>query len=166
MEKQLAENDARRSLWGELVLYGGMAGGVAAPLKLIVHHIFTWTSHARPFYAKLNAYLIHGHHHRGGFAEAIFGELGDVAIGALLGILLSLVLRHSRPRYHWWLGAGFGFGIWFLTLAGGNLTHIIPQNETDAVSLLAHLLAMIAFGLFVVLASRVWKPLRDRIRIS
>ncbi|MCL6613888.1 MAG: hypothetical protein K6U03_04615 [Firmicutes bacterium] len=84
-------------------------------------------------------------------------------IGAFLGALISLVLRHSRPRYHWWLGAGLGFGIWFASLAFGNLVRIIKADQTDPWSLFAHLLAMLAFGLLIVLASRIWPAYRQRI---
>ncbi|MGE5552145.1 MAG: hypothetical protein ACM3ZC_16700 [Bacteroidota bacterium] len=71
-----------------------------------------------------------GHYHTRGFAEFIFGELSDMAIGALSGVLVSFVLRHSRPKYHWWLGAGLGYGIWFASLAFGHLTKIIKDALT------------------------------------
>ncbi|MGE5551306.1 MAG: hypothetical protein ACM3ZC_12375 [Bacteroidota bacterium] len=150
-------------LWGELVLFGGVVGAVAALLKLLVHHVFVWTGVAKPFYAKLTAFFSHGHFHVKGFGEVIFGELSDMAIGALFGILVSFVLRHSRPRYHWWLGAAIGFGIWFVTLAFGNLTKLLSNKDSDPWSLFAHLLAMVVFGLLIVLASRIWKPYRERI---
>lgn len=160
-------NNAKRQdlhgQWGELILFGGTAGAIAAPLKLLVHHIFEWTHLAKAFYTDLNAYLIHGHHQAKGFAEFIFGEMGDMAIGAFFGILVSFVLRHSRPRYHWWLGAALGFGIWFFSLAFGNLTKIIKAGETDPWSLFAHFLAMLAFGLLIVLASRIWPAYRERV---
>ena len=152
-----------RDLWGELVLFGGVVGAVAAPLKLLVHHVFVWTGLAKLFYAKLTAFLSHGHYHPRGFGEFVFGELSDIAIGALFGVLVSFVLRHSRPRYHWWLGAALGFGIWFASLAFGNLTKILKDVDTDPWSLFAHLLAMVVFGLLIVLASRIWKPYRERI---
>ncbi|MGE5598956.1 MAG: hypothetical protein ACM3XS_06215 [Bacteroidota bacterium] len=151
--------------WGELILFGGAAGAIAAPLKLLVHHAFKWTHLAKPFYTELNAYLIHGHHRTMGLAEFIFGELGDMAIGAMFGILVSFVLRGSRPRYHWWLGAAFGFGIWFSTLAFSNLTKIVKPEMTDPWSLFAHLLAMLAFGLLIVLASRIWPAYRERLEL-
>ena len=149
--------------WGELILFGGAAGAAAAPLKLLVHHIFEWTGLAKPFYTQITAYLTHGHFKMEGLAASVFGELGDMAIGAFLGTLISFVLRHSRPRYHWWLGAGLGFGIWFASLAFGNLAKIIKPDQTDPWSLFAHLLAMLAFGLLIVLASRIWPAYRQRI---
>lgn len=149
--------------WGELMLFGGAAGAVASVLKLLVHHAFEWTHLAKHLYGDLNAYLIHGHFHAVGLAEQVFGELGDMAIGAFFGILASFVLRHSRPKYHWWLGAGLGFGIWFASLAFGNLVGIIKPDMTDPWSLFAHLLAMLAFGLLIVLATRIWPAYRERV---
>ena len=146
--------------WSSLA---GIVGAAAAPLKFLVHHVFVWLGLAKPFYAKLTAYLSHGHFHVKGFGEIIFGELSDMAIGALFGVLVSIALRHSRPRYHWWLGVALGFGIWFASLAFGNLTKLLKDVDTDPWSLFAHLLAMIAFGLLIVVASRVWPTYRERI---
>ncbi|NLG85325.1 MAG: hypothetical protein GX493_12135 [Firmicutes bacterium] len=148
---------------GELILFGGAAGAAAALLKLLVHHVFEWTGLAKPFYTNITSYLVHGHFKMKGLTGFFFGELGDMAIGAFLGALISFVLRHSRPRYHWWLGAGLGFGIWFASLAFGNLAKIIKAGQTDPWSLFAHLLAMVAFGLSIVLASRIWPAYRERI---
>ncbi|MGE5528292.1 MAG: hypothetical protein ACM3X6_04020 [Patescibacteria group bacterium] len=155
--------ETRGEYWGDLLLFGGVAGAVAAPLKLIVHHIFEWTHLAKPFYTALNAYLIFGHHQVKGFVESLFVEMGDIAIGAMFGILVSFILRHSRPRYHWWLGAGLGFSIWYFSLAFGNLTKIIRPQTIDPWSLFAHLLAMLAFGLLIVLASRIWPSFRAQV---
>ena len=163
MAQSAKEPNDLHGQWGELILFGGVAGAIAALVKLLVHHIFQWTHLAQPFYSQLTAYLSHGHFHEKGFAEFIFGELSDMAIGAFFGILISFVLRHSRPKYHWWLGAGLGYGIWFSSLAFGNLAKIIKSKQTDPWSLFAHLLAMIAFGLLIVLASKIWPAYRERI---
>lgn len=152
-----------RGQWGELILFGGTVGAVAALIKLLVHHAFVWIHLAKPFYTTLNAYLIHGHHQVRGFANAIFGEMGDMAIGALFGVMASFILRYSRPRYHWWLGVALGVGIWFVSLAFGNLAKIIKPGETEPWSLFAHLLAMLVFGLSIILASRIWPAYRERV---
>lgn len=155
--------ETRGEYWGELVLFGGAAGAAAAPLKLLVHHIFEWTGLAMPFYTRITTFLTHGQFEVNGPAAMVFAELGDMAIGALFGALASFVLRHSRPRYHWWLGAGMGFGIWFASLAFGFLTKIIKSKQADPWSLFAHLLAMLVFGLLIVLATRIWPAYRRRI---
>jgi hypothetical protein len=86
--------------WGELVFFSGIAGAVAAPIKLLVHHVFVWAKLATPFYSDLNAFLIHGHHHVNGMIESFFGEMGDMAMGAIFGVVLGVWLARSHPRYH------------------------------------------------------------------
>jgi hypothetical protein len=151
---------------GELAFFSAVAGAVAAPIKLLVHHVFVWTGLATGFYSRLTAYLTHGHYQTEGFVEKMFSELADVAFGAVFAIILGFWLKSSRPKYHWWIGLGYGFGIWFLSLAFGNLTKIIKNNMTDPWSLFAHLLAMNTYGLLFVLACRYWKPLRNRIEMG
>jgi hypothetical protein len=148
---------------GELVLFSAITGAIAAPIKLIVHHVFMWTGLSSKFYDMLTAYLVHGHHRVKGIGEWIFGELGDIAIGALFGVFLGFWLKKSRPRYHWWIGLGYGFGIWFGSLSFGNLTKIIEKSMTDPWSLFAHLFAMLTYGVVFVFASKIWKPLRERV---
>lgn len=149
--------------WGELFLYGGIVGAIAAPIKLLIHHAFVWAHLAKPFYSSLNSYLIHGHYNVKGLMESIFAEFGDMSVGAMFGIVLTFLLRYSRPCYHWWIGILSGFGIWYFSLVFGNLTKIIKPNETTGWSLFSHLLSMLVFGLLVVLASRIWIPYRKRI---
>jgi hypothetical protein len=151
---------------GELVFFSAIAGAVAAPIKLLVHHAFMWAGLASGFYDELNSVLIHGEHKTDGFINMIFVEFGDVAIGALFGIFLAFWLKASRPKYHWGIGLGSGFGIWFLSLGFGNLTKIIKPEMTTPWSLFAHLLAMLTFGILIVLAARFWKPLRSRIELG
>lgn len=148
---------------GELILFSAITGAVVALLKLLVHHVFVWTGLAAGFYNMMTAYLTHGHHTVEGMAELIFGEMADMAIGALFGVLLGFWIRSCRPKYHWWIGLGFGFGIWFASLAFGNLTKIIKPEMTTPWSLLAHLLAMLSYGTLFILASRLWRPLKNRI---
>jgi hypothetical protein len=151
---------------GELAFFGAIAGTLAALIKLLVHHIFMWTGLASEFYTDLNAMLIHGHHKPEGLVDMFFVEFGDMAIGALFGIFLAFWLKASRPKYHWGIGLGSGFGIWFLSLAFGNLSKIIKPEMTTPWSLFAHLLAMLTFGILIVLAARFWKPLRSRIELG
>lgn len=151
---------------GRIGLFQRNCRGHRRPVKLLVHHIFEWTKLASPFYSDLNAYLIHGHHQVKGFIEALFGEMGDMAMGAIFGVVLGVWLARSHPRYHWWIGLGYGFGIWFISLAFGNLLKIIKPDQTTDWSLFAHFLAMIAFGLLFVLATRIWRPLRKRIILN
>jgi hypothetical protein len=151
---------------GELALFSATAGAVAALIKLLVHHIFVWTGLAHGFYNMLTAYLTHGHYTIEGFMEWIFGEMADMALGALFAIVLGFWLKNSRPKYHWGIGLGFGFGVWFASLAFGNLTKIIKTDMTDPWSLFAHFLAMLTYGLFFVLACRFWRPLRNRIEME
>lgn len=150
---------------GELAFFGGIAGAVAALIKLLVHHVFMWAGLASGFYTELNTTLIHGHHKPEGFIDMVFVEFGDMVIGALFGVFLVFWLKASRPIYHWGIGLSIGFGIWFMSLAFGNLTKIIKPEMTLPWSLFAHLLAMLTFGIFIVLAARFWKPLRNRIEM-
>lgn len=150
---------------GELAFFSAIAGAVAAPIKLLVHHAFMWAGLASGFYDELNMVLIHGHHESKGFFNMLFVEFGDIAIGALFGIFLAFWLKASRPKYHWGIGLGSGFGIWFFSLAFGNLTKIIKPEMTTPWSLFAHLLAMLTFGILIVLATRFWKPLRSRVEM-
>lgn len=151
---------------GELLFFSAIAGGIAAPLKFLVHQIFVLLKLATPFYTATTTYLIHGHRVPGGFVESIFAELGDMAVGAVFGIILGLWLARNRPKYHWWIGLGFGFGIWFLSLALGNLTKLIKDPETTSWSLFAHFLSMLTFSALFVLATRVWKPLKERVEAA
>ena len=155
-----------RHTWGELILFAGAAGAAAAPLKLLVHHVFEWTGLAKPFYTELTAFLVLGRYKAMGIVEMAFSELGDMMLGAFFGVVVCFALRHSRPRYHWWLGVGAGTAIWFFSLAFGHLTKITRSRAIDPWSLFAHFLAMISFGLLVVLASRIWRPLRERCHVS
>lgn len=152
--------------WGELIFFSAIAGAVAALIKLLVYHIFMLLGLAKGFYIMLTAYFIHGHHHVKGFSEWVFGEMGDMAIGGIFAVILGFWLRFSRPKYHLWIGLVFGLGIWFVSLAFGNLTKIIKPDMTDSWSLFAHLLAMSTFGASFVLITRVWKPLKERIMES
>lgn len=149
--------------WGDLIFFSGIAGALAAPIKRFFHHLFVWAKLAAPFYSDLNAYLIHGHHKITGVIENIFAEMGDMMIGALFGIILGFWLKHSRPKLHWGIGLGFGFGIWFISLVFGNLTKIIRPGQTSDWSLASHLIGMQIFGLLFVVATKIWKPLRERI---
>lgn len=148
---------------GELVFFSVIAGGIASPLKLIVHHIFEWTGLATPFYSHLITFLIHGHRGQMNFIDSVFAGMGDIALGAIFGIVLAFWLLKSRPQYHWWIGLGYGFGLWFISLVFGNLLKIIEKSQTTQWALLAHLLAMITFGLLFVLMTRVWKLLKRRL---
>lgn len=149
---------------GEFILFGGMAGGISSLLKLPIHYIFVWLKLAVPLYDKVNTFLIHGHTATPSFLDFAFAELGDVLIGSFFGIVLGLLLRTSQSKYHWWLGIGFGLSIWFVSLAFGNLAKIIKAEDTTDWSLFAHLLAMIAFGIFFVMISKLWPPLNERIK--
>ncbi|MCL6591443.1 MAG: hypothetical protein K6U80_16015 [Firmicutes bacterium] len=148
---------------GELAFFSAIAGAVAAPVKLLVHHAFMWAGLTTGFYDELNSRLIHGHYQQKGFADMIFVEFGDIAIGAFFGFILGFWLRASRLKYHWGIGLSAGFGIWFLTMSFGNLTRIIKPEMTSPWELFAHLLAMLTFGILFVLATRFWKPLKRRI---
>ena len=151
---------------GELMLFSAIAGAMSALLKLLIHHAFVWLGLSTNFYEMLTAYFTHGHLHVEGFSEWIFGEMGDLTIGALFGIFLAFWLKASRKKYHWWIGLGYGFGIWFASLAFGNIAKIIENEMTTPWSLFAHLLAMLSFGLLFVLFSRYWVPLRDRLEVN
>ena len=150
----------------ELSLFGAAAGAVAALLKLLVHHAFVWARLARPFYLTLNIFLVHGHYQAKGLADAVFAELGDMSLGAAFGVAVSFLLLHSRPKFHWWIGLFSGIGIWYFSLAFGNLTRLIKAEETTGWSLFAHFLSMVAFGLLIVLASRIWRPLGERVGLD
>lgn len=150
---------------GNLFFFSAIAGAVASLLKLLVHHFFMWLGLAQGFYLMLTAYLTHGHYQVEGI-EWIFSEIADVVIGAVFGMILGYLLKITHPKYHWWLGLGYGCGIWFFTLAFGNLTKIIPAEMTSFWSLLAHLTAMVVFGEIIVLASRYWRPLRREIGLK
>ena len=159
---RLKENDYP----GELIFFSAITGAVAALIKLLVHHIFLWTGLSVGFYEMLTAYLTHGHMKLENFTDRIFGEMTDMAIGAMFGILLGFWLKGSRLKYHWWIGLGYGFGIWSASLAFGNLTKILKKDMTDPWSLFSHLVAMLTFGVVFVLACRFWKPLRNRIEMG
>lgn len=150
---------------GELMFFSAIAGAIAAMVKSLVHSIFHLLK-APAIYEKITAYLTHGHYKVVHFSELIFSALGDMTLGALFAIILGLWLKSSRPKYHWWIGLGYGIGIWFMSLVFGNLTNIIKENITTPISLFSHLVAMITFGLFFVLACRFWKPLRNRIEMG
>lgn len=147
---------------GELIFFSAIAGSVAAFVKSLVHHFFTLFD-VPMIYALITAYLTHGHFKIEGFSEWIFSILGDMTLGALFGILLGIWLKSSRTEYHWWIGLGYGFGIWFASLAFGNLTKIIEPKLTTPLSLFSHLVSMIVFGVLFVLFCRLWKPLRSRL---
>ncbi|HEX3043787.1 MAG TPA: hypothetical protein VHY08_03455 [Bacillota bacterium] len=151
---------------GELLFFSAIAGAVAALGKSLVHHSFEWLKITINFYADVTAYLIHGHHQIRNFGEWVFAAFSDMVLGALFGMLLGFWLKSSRSKYHWWIGGGYGFGIWFASLSLGNLTKVITDTMTTPKSLLAHLVAMICFGLLFVLACRFWKPLRSRIEMG
>lgn len=148
---------------GELVFFSTIAGAIAAPIKLIAHHLFVWTGLAKPFYMMLTASMVHGHMTTNNIVDFLFGELGDMSIGALFGIILGIWLKISRTKYHWWIGISYGVGIWFLSLAFGNLTKSIKSTMTDPWSLFAHLVAMLTFSVLFVVATKIWKPLKVRI---
>ena len=118
---------------GELMLFSALAGAVSALLKSLVHHAFVWLDLSTNFYQMLTAFFTHGHLHLEGFAEWVFAELGDMTIGGLLGIILAFWLIISRPKYHWWIGLGYGVGIWFASLAFGNLVKIIKEEMTTQI---------------------------------
>lgn len=92
--------------------------------------------------------------------------MGDMSIGAVFGVILGLWLAKSCLKYHWWMGLAWGAGIWFMSLAFGNLTKIIKSNQTTDWSLFAHFLAMLTFGMLFVLGTRVWVPLKCRLAVE
>lgn len=157
----MKESDFR----GELMFFSAIAGAVAAMVKTLVHHAFLLLN-VPMLYGMITAYLTHGHLKVENFSEWIFSALADMTLGALFGIALGFWLKSSRPKYHWWIGLGYGFGLWFITLSFANLTKIIKDTMTTPISLFAHLIAMITYGLFFVLACRFWKPLRNRIEVG
>lgn len=148
---------------GELAFFSSIAGAVASIVKSLIYHIFIWIGLSNTFYDMLNAFFTHGHHTTESFIEWLFSAMSDIAIGAFFGIFLGFWLKHSRSKYHWWIGIGYGFGIWFLTLAFGNLTKIIRSDMTDPGSLFTHLIAMLSYATLFVLATKIWKPLLKRI---
>lgn len=149
--------------WGELVLYSGAAGALASVAKTAVHAVLTRLFHGQQLYFKVNAFLIHGHSSVSKTSDYLFALLGDLTLGAFFGFVLSLLLRRSRPRYHYWLGLGASLGIWFGSLAFGNLTKILKASETDHKSLFVLLIGTLVYGLLFVVLSKWWKPLRARI---
>lgn len=149
--------------FGELILLSAVAGGVAALIKFLAHNIFMWLVGVKPFYIMLTAYLIHGHHKVENISEYIFSEMGDIVIGGIFGVILGIWLYFSHTKYYYLIGLGYGLGIWFSSLAFGNLTKIIRDPMTDPMSLFAHLIAMMTFGVSFVFLAHVWKPLKDRI---
>lgn len=151
---------------GELILLSAFAGAIAAPIKLLVHHFFVWPGLAKPFYMELTAYLIHGHMTTEGIIEFLFGEIGDMSIGALFGVILGFWLKISRKKYHLWISLGYGIGIWFFSLFFGNLTKLLNPEMTDPWSLFAHLVAMLTYSILFFIATKIWKPLRIRINNS
>ena len=151
---------------GEFIFFSAIAGGVVAPLKLMLLHAFVWAKLAKPIYMNVTAFLIHGHMKSTGFIEAAFAELGDIAFGAVFGIILGLWLKHSRIQYHWWIGLGYGFGIWFASLSFGILTKIVKSDMTDNWSLFAFFLSMLTYGLLFVFTTRIWRPLKSRLAIE
>lgn len=89
---------------GELVLFSAVVGAIAAPTKTLAFHLFVWAGLAKPFYMMLTAYFVHGHITTNGIIDFLFGEMGDISIGALFGIILGFWLKNSRTKYHWWIG--------------------------------------------------------------
>lgn len=148
---------------GELVLFSAVAGAIVAPIKLLAFHLFVWAGLSKPFYLMLTSYFVHGHMTTNGIIDFSFGEMGDISIGALFGIILGFWLKISRKKYHWWIGIGYGIGIWFLSLAFGNLIKLINKDMTDPWSLFAHLVAMLTYSILFVIATKLWKPLKVRI---
>ncbi|MGE5605339.1 MAG: hypothetical protein ACM3YE_06575 [Bacteroidota bacterium] len=157
----MKESDFR----GELMFFSAIAGAVAAMVKTLVHQAFHLLN-VPMLYGEITAYLTHGHLKVENFSEWIFSAFADMTLGALFGIVLGFWLKSSRPKYHWWIGLGYGFGIWFITLSFANLTKIIEKTMTTPISLFSHLSAMIIYGLFFILACRFWEPLRSRIEMS
>lgn len=150
---------------GELMLFSAIAGALSALLKSLVHHAFVWLNLSTNFYQMLTAFFAHGHLQVKGFPDWVFSQIGDITIGGLLGILLAFWLKASRQKYHWWIGFGYGVGIWFISLAFGNLANIIKAEMTSPWSLFAHLLAMQTYALLFVLLSRIWGALSKRLEI-
>lgn len=149
--------------WGELLLFSGAAGAVASSVKTAVHEVLVRFFHSQHLYFKVNAFLVHGHSRVSGIVDYLFAILGDLILGAFFGFVLSLLLRRVRPRYHYWLGIGASLGIWYGSLAFGNLTKILKAPDTDHKSLLILLVGTLVYGLFFVFLSKWWKPLRARI---
>jgi hypothetical protein len=151
---------------GELILFSAIAGGFAAPVRTLFHHFLMIPGLFSSYYDNLTFFLIHGHYPLNGFWNWVFGELGDIVIGALFGIILGLWLRSSRPKYHWWIGLIFGVGMWFMTLAFGNLTQVVKADKVSTLGLFSHLLSMLIYTVNFVLSVRYWKPLKTRIQID
>lgn len=148
---------------GELIFYSAIVGGVVGVFKSLIHFAFSLLKLAPNFYDDINTFLVHGHPQAQNFLDVVFAEIGDLVIGSMFGIILAWWLCQSRSRYHWWIGAGYGVGIWFFSLMVGNVLRIIKPDETTDWALFAHLLAMLVFGLLFVLVAKIWKPLRERI---
>jgi hypothetical protein len=148
---------------GEFLLFSSIAGGVVGVFKSLIHFVFSLLKLAPNFYDDINTFLVHGHSQAYSFLDVVFAELGDFVFGSIFGIFLGLWLCNSRPKYHWWIGMAYGVGIWFFTLAIGNILKIIKLEETTDWALFGHLLAMLVFGLLFVLAAKLWRPLKNRI---
>ena len=156
----------RTDFYGELIFFSAIAGGFAAPLKTIFHRFLTIPGLFSTYYDQFTFYLIHGHSPMKGVWSWVFGEIGDIVLGAFLGIILGLWLKFSRPKFHWWIGLTFGLGVWFITLALGNVLQIIKPGTISPPALLGHLLSMLIYGVNFVLAACYWKPLKKRIKIN
>jgi hypothetical protein len=155
----------KSSFLGELIFFSAIAGGFAAPAKALFHHFMMIPGLFSSYYDKLTFFLIHGHYPIKGIWNWIFGEMGDIVIGAFFGIILGLWLRISRRKYHWWIGLVFGFGMWFVTLTFGNLTQVVTAAKVSPLGLFSHLLSMLIYGVNFVWAAHSWKPLKNRIQI-
>ena len=151
---------------GELIFFSAIVGAIAALFKFFINQIFVWLKLAEPFYTEIITYLTFGCHHTIGIVEAAFSVIGDMTIGAVFGIILGHWLKCSRPHFHWWIGFGYGFIIWFASLTFGNLLKTIEKEDISNWSLFFHLIAMTSFGLFFVLVTKIWRPIRKRLIIS
>ncbi len=154
----------RSNFPGELIFFSAIAGGFAAPLKAVFHRLLTIPGLFSTYYDRFSSFLIYGNSSLKGLWSWVFGEIGDIVLGSFLGIILGLWLKYSRPKFHWWIGLTFGLGIWFTTLALGNVLQIIKPETISPPALLGHLLSMLIYGINFVLVARYWKPLKNRIK--
>ncbi len=70
----------------------------------------------------------------GGLIGFIVGTLAHAAVGVLMGVIFSFIIKFTSSRYYLLKGAGFGFILWFLLSGFGtifnlaNFAHIPPNT--------------------------------------
>ncbi len=134
-----------------------VAGGIAGFIGSLVQNVYGQATKAlgitdRAFIDFAETVLVREVY--GGVIGLIIGSLAHAAVGILMGVFFSFVIKYTSSRYYLLKGAGFGFVLWFILSGFGTVFDLKNFAHIPASTALSTLGGSLIFGLVTSITLR------------